>query len=195
MSSIAARTRARKRGPAHSGYPSLFQITRCAQPPPSRSARSRAQLCSYGLALLLLSQCPPADAPTHTPTAPPRPNQTLSLPSTPKKVSPPRATRAPALPHPNPTHAQPHPHACSISPHQSAFGRQSRHRSCIARTSVLFSLMLGAGFKPAGGTDPAARKPYPQRRKTVGASLVGALWQRRHGWSAHPPPVLFCHAA
>ena len=25
------------------------------------------------------------------------------------------------------------------------------------------------------GTDPAARKPYPQRVRTVGASLVGAL--------------------
>jgi len=117
---------------------------------------------------------------------------------TPQQVSPSRATRSPALPHTRPRHGRPLPDACAVSPHQSGPIPQFRHGSCNMRTSVLSSLSIRAGRKPAGVTvaRPGSITPngiMPQAY--VEASLPNALRQRRYGWlTLLRPTVPLCHA-
>ncbi len=168
---------------------SLSQVTRRAhnrfprqQPAPAPNSEPTA------IALTLSSQCPPADSPTHTPATPPRPNPTLSFPGAPKKPSLSCAARALALPPKRPTGAQPLAHVCAVSPHRCGPIPQSRHP--LLQYAYIRATLAQARDRPRGPESLPPVGIMPQA--SVGASLVGAQCQRRHGRSARRP--LSCSA-
>ncbi len=146
---------------------SLLQITRRPQnnlprekPAPTLNSEPTA------IALTLLSQCPPADSPTHAPAAPPHPNPTLSLPGAPKKQSLSCAARALALPPTRPTGAQPLAHVCAVSPHRSRPIPQSRHP--LLQYAYIRATLAQARDRPRGPESlPPNRDNAPGIRRAV----------------------------
>ena len=148
------------------------------KPSPSRTVcpRTRLWTCGHRSAFaMLLSQCLPADAPTHTPAALPRPHPALSPPSTRKN----RHSPAPPVLWPCPhTHPLALLHVPTSAPFLPANPPQSRHphlQHTHRRATIAY-----ARDRPRG---PESLPP------SVGAPLVGALWQRREtaGRPVRPP--------
>ena len=130
---------------------------------------------------------PHFSSPTPGPFAPPYPEKSVTHPRHPRPGPAPHALCTRPAPSPRLPHFSP-----PIRPSPAISTPVLKH------THIRAILVFGRGGLQTRPRDRrAARKPYPQRSKTVGASLVGALrplWAPCGSEERLPAPVLFCPA-